>query len=289
MIRPRRSVLFLPASNGRAVEKARSLPCDVVVLDLEDAVGPEHKADARAAMIETLRAGGFGDREVVVRVNGLDTAWGEDDLAAAARAAPDAVLVPKVRHREDVRAYDERLGSAPSRTRLWAMVETCASVLNLGAITAAAASTRLSALAVGVNDLSKEMRARRTPGREPLQAALGLTVAAARAHGLVALDGVHNDLEDEAGLDAECRQGRDFGFDGKCLIHPRQIEAANRAFSPDEAEIAWARAVVAAFEAPENAGAGVIRVEGRMAERLHLEEARRTLALAGVDRSSAGA
>ncbi|HYF22036.1 MAG TPA: CoA ester lyase [Caulobacteraceae bacterium] len=282
MIRPRRSVLFLPASNARAVDKARGLACDVAVLDLEDAVGPEHKADARAAMAETLRTGGFGAREVVVRVNGLDTEWGEQDLAAAAAAGPDAILVPKVRTAEDVRDYDRRIAGAPAGTRLWAMVETCASVLNLREIAGEGASGRLSALVVGVNDLSKEMRARRVPDRAPLQAALTLTVAAARAHGLIALDGVHNDLDDAQGLEAECRQGRDFGFDGKCLIHPRQIDVANRAFSPDPAEIAWARAVVEAFEAPQNAGAGVICVEGRMAERLHLDEARRTLALAAA-------
>jgi citrate lyase subunit beta/citryl-CoA lyase len=282
MIGPLRSVLFLPASNARAVEKARTLPCDAVVLDLEDAVGPEQKAEGRAAMVEAVHQGGFNARLVVVRVNGIDTAWGEEDLFAAARAGPDAILAPKVNDGNDVLAYERRIGKAPERTRLWAMVETCRAVLNLGQIAEASVATRLEALVFGTNDLSKEMRVKPRPGRAPLQAALGLTVTAARAWGLAAIDGVWNALEDEAGLEAECEQGRVFGFDGKSLIHPRQIEAANRAFSPDEAEVAWARRVVEAFAAPENADRGVIRIDGRMAERLHLAEAERLLEAYGA-------
>jgi citrate lyase subunit beta/citryl-CoA lyase len=286
MTRPLRSVLFLPASNPRAIEKARGLPCDAVVLDLEDAVGPEQKTAARAAMVEALHQGGFVPRTVIVRINGLDTEWGEQDLFAAAGAGPDAVLAPKVNDEADVLAYEHGIAAAPARTRLWAMVETCRAVLGLERIAAAAASTRLEALVFGANDLSKEMHARAAPGRVPLQPALALTVAAARAYGLAALDGVWNALDDEIGLRAECVQGRDFGFDGKCLIHPGQIEAANRAFAPDPAELAWARRVIEAFALPENADKGAIRVEGRMAERLHLVEAERLVAAWGATLSA---
>jgi citrate lyase subunit beta/citryl-CoA lyase len=278
MTRPLRSVLFLPASNARAIEKARGLACDAVVLDLEDATAPEAKAQARELMTETLAIGGFGARTVVVRVNGLDTEWGEADLKAAAEAGPDAILAPKVTDAESLLAYDRLIAGAPERTRLWAMVETCAAVLNLDALAALSGSTRLAALVPGVNDLSKEMRCK--PGRErmPLVPALALSVTAARAHGLYAIDGVFNALGDASGLQAECAQGRALGFDGKCLIHPDQIETANAAFSPDDAEIAWAKSVVEAFADPANAGKGAIRVGGKMAERLHLAEAERILA-----------
>lgn len=271
-MKPRRSVLYLPASNARAIEKARTLPCDAVVLDLEDAVGPGDKAAARAAAQAAVRAGGFGRREVVVRVNGLDTPWGLDDLAAIAAAGPDAILAPKVSALADVAAYRERAGATP----LWLMVETCAAVFALDAL---AGAPGVEALVFGANDLAKEMGARISAGRAPLQAAMALTVAAARAHGRAALDSVFNDFRDAAGLAAECAQGRDFGFDGKTLIHPAQIAAANAAFSPDEAEIAWAQAVAKAFDSPENAGKGVISVEGRMVERLHRDAALRVLAL----------
>jgi len=280
MIRPRRSVLFLPASNPRALLKARELACDVVVLDLEDAVAPEAKDEAREAAVAAI-ADGFGGREVVLRVNALDTPWGEADLAAAVRAAPDAVLAPKVGGADAVRAYDGGLCAAPPSVRFWAMVETPEAVLNAAALAAEAGSTRLDALVLGVNDLSAATRARRTPGREPFFYAMAAVVTAARAYGLLAIDGVHNEVEDAEGLERACRQGRDFGFDGKSLIHPSQIEAANRAFSPSADEVTWAQAVAAAFDDPANAGKGVIRVEGKMAERLHLDEARRVLALAG--------
>lgn len=269
----------MPASNARAIEKARGLDCDVIILDLEDAVAPESKLAARAQAVEAVKAGGFGRRELVIRCNGLDTPWGAEDLAAAAEAGPDAVLVPKVSGPADIAAYDAAIAHAPARTRLWAMIETCAAVLDLKAI-ASARQGRLDAWALGLNDLSKEMRARQTPDRAPMQAVLTLTVAAARAYGLTILDSVCNDLEDPAGFEWVCRQGADLGFDGKTLIHPDQIEACNRVFSPDPGEVAWARAVITAFADPANAGRGALRVDNRLAERLHLTQAEQLVALA---------
>jgi len=269
----------MPASNARAIEKARGLPCDAVILDLEDAVAPDAKPQARQQAVEAVRQGGFGRREVVIRCNGLDTPWGADDLAAAAAAGPDAVLVPKVASPADIAAYDAAIAQAPARTRLWAMIETCAAVLDLTAI-AAARQGRLDAFALGLNDLAKEMGARQTPDRAPMQAVLTLAVAAGRANGLIVLDSVCNDLDDPAALEAVCRQGSDFGFDGKTLIHPGQIETANRLFGPDPVDVAWARAVITAFADPANAGKGALRVDGRLAERLHLTQAERLVALA---------
>jgi citrate lyase subunit beta / citryl-CoA lyase len=279
-LRPRRSVLYVPGSNQRAIDKARTLPCDAVILDLEDSVAPDAKAAARDTVRHALAAGGFGRREVVVRCNALDTPWGEDDLEALCACAPDAVLAPKIADAGDLARYDQRLAAAPAPVRLWAMVETCPVLFHLEALAGLAASTRLAALVMGANDLAKEMRCRPGAERTPLQPALALTVAAARAHGLAALDGVYNALEDEAGLERECRQGRDFGFDGKTLIHPAQIEAANRAFAPSPEELAWAERVASAFAAPEAQGAGALRVDGQMVERLHLAEAERVLSLA---------
>jgi citrate lyase subunit beta/citryl-CoA lyase len=281
--RPRRSVLYMPASNPRAIDKARALPCDGVVLDLEDAVAPEAKDQARAAAVEAVKAGGFGPRELVIRVNGLDTPWGEADLKAVAEAGPDAVLVPKIGDAGDIARYDGRLSHAPQTTRLWAMIETARSMFHLEGIGAAAKTSRLAALVLGPNDLAKETGMRMTPAREPFFAIFSLTVAAAKAHGIAALDGPFGGIEDEAGLERECRQGRDFGFDGKTLIHPSQIDAANRAYSPTSEEVAHARAVIAAFAEPGNAGRGAIRVNGRMAERLHLLEAEQVVALAASE------
>ncbi|MBQ1543556.1 CoA ester lyase [Caulobacter sp. CCUG 60055] len=278
--RPRRSALYMPASNLKAMEKARTLACDVVILDLEDAVAPEAKEIARAQAVAAVRAGGFGRREVVIRVNGLDTPWGRDDLRAAAEAGPDAVLAPKVGDADDVFAYNNALDAAPRHTALWTMIETCRALFHLPGVAAAARASRLTAWVMGINDLAKEMRARQTPGREPFHAALGLSVAAARAHGLTILDGVPNDIEDMEALAAVCEQGVDFGFDGKTLIHPKQIEVCNRVFSPSPADVAWARAVIAAFALPENAGKGALKVEGRLAELLHLTQARRLVAVA---------
>ncbi|MFI4975908.1 MAG: HpcH/HpaI aldolase/citrate lyase family protein [Caulobacterales bacterium] len=278
--RPRRSALYMPASNARAVEKARSLPCDVVILDLEDAVAPEMKPQAREAAVAAVRAGGFGRREVVVRVNALSTPWGAEDLAAVAEAGPDAVLVPKIGTAADVRFYNAALAAAPPPTRLWAMIETCEAVFHLKAIAETVASTRLAGLTMGVNDLAKEMRARQTPDRAAFIPFLAFSVAAARAHGLVILDGVHNEIDDLAALEASCRQGADLGFDGRSLIHPSHLEICNRAFSPPLEEVAWSRAVIEAFERPENAGKGALRVDGRLAEHLHRDQARALVAVA---------
>ena len=287
--RPRRSALYMPASNARAIEKARTLPCDVVILDLEDAVAPDAKIEARVSAAEAVRAGGFGRREVVIRVNGLSTPWGADDLAAAAQAAPDAVLVPKIGSAADVLDYAGALERAPARTRLWAMIETCEAVFALKEIAGASGRSRLGAFVMGVNDLAKEMRARQTPDRSAFLPFLSLAVAAARGHGLVALDGVHNEIEDLAALEAVCRQGADFGFDGKTLIHPSHIDICNRVFAPAPLEVAWSRSVVAAFALPENESKGALRVEGRLAERLHLAEAVRLLSLAeAIEAADAG-
>jgi citrate lyase subunit beta/citryl-CoA lyase len=269
----------MPASNAKAIDKARTLDCDVVILDLEDAVAPDAKETARVQAVEAVKNGGFGRREVVIRCNGLDTPWGAEDLIAASQAGPDAVLVPKVNDAAGVAAYDAALSAAPAMTALWAMIETGRSLFRLDEIAAARASTRLSAWVMGTNDLAKEMRARQTPGREPFVAALGLAVAAARAYDLIILDGVYNAIDDDAGFEAICEQGVDFGFDGKTLIHPRQVEICNRVFSPSADEVAFARAVIAAFAQPENAGKGAIRVEGRMAELLHLTQAQRLVAV----------
>ena len=277
--RPRRSALYVPASNPRALEKARSLPCDVVILDLEDAVAPEAKPRAREAAVAAVRSGGFGAREVVIRVNAPSTEWGREDLAAAAAAGPDAVLGPKVGAAADVAAYGRALAGAPERTRLWVMVETCEAVLSIRDVAGAGAETRLAALVMGVNDLAKEMRARQTPDRTAFTPFLTMSVAAARANGLVVLDGVHNEIDDLAALETVCRQGAEMGFDGKTLIHPSHIEICNRAFAPPPAEVAWSREVVAAFAEPQSAGKGALRVSGRLAERLHLAEAERILAL----------
>ena len=281
-LRPRRSVLFLPGDNARALEKARTLPCDAVVLDLEDSVAPGAKAASRGQVIAALGDGGFGRREVVVRCNGLDTPWGEADLIALAACAPDAVLVPKITDPGDLARYNQRLAEAPAPTRLWTMIETCRSLFHLDAIAGSAGATRLTTLVLGGNDLAKEMRAEPGSDRAPLRTAMTLTVAAARAHGLTALDAVYNTLDDAAGLERDCRLGRDFGFDGKTLIHPNQVEAANRVFSPTPEQLAWARAVADAFADPVNEGRGVVRVEGQMAERLHLAQAERLLAISAA-------
>lgn len=278
--RPRRSALYMPASNAKAVEKARNLDADVIILDLEDAVAPEAKPAAREAAVAAVKAGGFGAREVVIRVNGIDTPWGAEDLAAAAEAGPDAVLVPKVNDAADVRLYDQHLNGAPPATRLWTMIETAKAAFHLWEIAEASHGTRLSAWVMGVNDFAKEMRARQTPDRAPFLPLLTLSVAAARAHGLTILDGVHNDIEDLEALEAVCFQGVDFGFDGKTLIHPKHLPICNQVFSPSPEDIAWSQAVIAAFNAPENSGKGALRVDGKMAERLHLAQAERLVAVA---------
>jgi citrate lyase subunit beta/citryl-CoA lyase len=271
----RRSLLYVPAVNARAVDKARTLACDVVILDLEDSVGPEAKDQAREAAVAAIKAG-FGGRQAALRCNGLDTPWGEADLKAAAAAGPDIVVLPKVSHPDAVLVASAALGRPG--IEIWAMIESCAAILRLDAIAATGAQTPLRALMVGANDLAAEMRCRLTTGREALLGALSQTVIAARAHGLTPLDSTFVDLQDAAGFEAQCRQGAEFGFDGKSLIHPSQIEPANRLFSPSSERIAWARAVIAAFETEPQAG--VLAVDGRMTERLHLAEAQRIAAFA---------
>ncbi|WP_404366815.1 HpcH/HpaI aldolase/citrate lyase family protein [Sphingomonas sp. MMS24-J45] len=265
-----RSALFMPASNARAIEKARGLGCDAVILDLEDAVAPEVKGAARVQAVAAAREGGFGERLLVLRVNALDAEWGREDCTAAIGAGFDAVLLPKVSHPEDLIAARAIVGDLP----LWAMIETCAAMLALPSI---AAAPGLACLIAGTNDLAKDMRC--TPGadRLPLLPHLTAMVTAARAHGLIALDGVSNVLADTPALAAECAQGAAFGFDGKTLIHPAQIAPANRAFAPSADRVAWAEAVVAAFADPVNADKGAIRIGGEMVERLHLAEADRIL------------
>ena len=278
----RRSALYVPASNDRALQKSRNLPCDVVILDLEDAVAPEQKVEARDRAVATVRAGGFGARELVVRINGLDTPWGADDLAALTSVAPAAILVPKVSAAADLQPYSRALETRTGTT-LWAMIETARSIFRLDEIAATAMNGRLACFVVGTNDLIKETGFQSGPERLPLLGALGLIVLAARAHGLAVLDGVFNAIDDAEGLARQCAQGREFGFDGKTLIHPGQIAACNAAFTPDAAAVAAARRIVEAFAAPENAGRGAIRVDGQMVERLHLVQAQRTLALAAAD------
>ncbi|MBV1686871.1 CoA ester lyase [Novosphingobium sp. G106] len=278
--RPRRSALYLPASNAKAIAKARTLPADVVILDLEDAVAPEAKVEARAAALAAVAEGGFGRRELVIRANGLDTPWGAEDLAAIATSGADAVLVPKVSSPADIEACQDALSAAPDRLQLWAMIETCACLPQLDAIAAMARSTRLSLFVMGTNDLAKEMRAKLTPERTPFLPFLSMAVAAARAHGVAVLDGVCNEFRDLDVFRAEAEQGLLFGFDGKTLIHPAQIDPCNAVFSPSEEELQRARTVIAAFALPENAGKGAIQVEGKMAELLHLDQAQRLVAVA---------
>ncbi len=282
-IRPRRSALYMPGSNARAIEKARTLAADAVIFDLEDAVAPDAKAAAREKVCAAVQAGGYGRRELVIRINALETPWGEADLAAAIAAAPDAILVPKVSSAETLAAVGLRLRKfgAAERTRIWAMIETPLAILRAESIASAAhdVDTRLSCFVLGTNDLAKDTRARLLPGRAAMLPWLMGALAAARAHGIDILDGVYNSLSDRQGFRAECEQGRDCGFDGKTLIHPDQIAAANEIFAPSEGEVESAHAIVAAFAQPENTGKGAISFGGRMVERLHAEMARRTLAL----------
>lgn len=278
--RPRRTALYLPAINAKALAKARTLPADVLIIDLEDSVAPEFKVEARAAALAAVTQGGFGPREVAIRANALDTPWGHDDLAAIATSGADAVLVPKISSPADIDLCQQALAAAPASLQLWAMIETCGAMGRLDAIAARAADTRLSLWIMGINDLAKEMRARQTPDRLPFQPFLAMAVAAARAHGLAIIDGVCNEFRDLDVFRAEAEQGLLFGFDGKSVIHPDQIAPCNAVFSPGADELAWAHSVIAAFALPENAGKGVIRVDGRMTELLHLEQAVRLVAMA---------
>lgn len=290
-IRPRRSVLYMPGSNARALEKARTLPVDGVILDLEDSVAPEAKETAREQVADAVKAGGFGSREVFIRVNGVDSPWHADDLAVAARAAPDVILVPKVSGPDTLELIGRRLldMSTDHKTRIWAMIETPLAIFNILAIAAEArdSETRLSGFVMGTNDLAKDTRAHLVPGRAPMLPWLSMCVAAARIYGIDILDGVFNDIGNADGFAAECRQGIELGFDGKTLIHPSQIEPCNKAFSPSPAEVEQARKMIAAFNQPENKGKGVVSIDGRMVERLHADMARRTVAIAeAIQRSS---
>jgi citrate lyase subunit beta / citryl-CoA lyase len=281
---PRRSVLYMPGSNARALEKAKTLAADGVILDLEDSVAPDAKEAARAQVAAAVKAGGFGTREVAIRVNGVDTPWHADDLVAAAHAAPDAILVPKVENPDTLEMIGRRLldMGTDHKTRVWAMIETPLAIFNILAIAAEArdSESRLSVLVMGTNDLAKETRARLVPGRAPMLAWLSTCIAAARIHGIDIIDGVFNDLANSDGFAMECAQGVELGFDGKTLIHPNQIEPCNKAFSPSEVEVEAARKMVAVFDLPENKGKGVVSIDGRMVERLHAEMARRTVAIA---------
>jgi citrate lyase subunit beta/citryl-CoA lyase len=283
-IRPRRSVLYMPGSNARALEKAKTLAADGVILDLEDSVAPDAKEAARKQVADAVKAGGFGSREVFIRVNAIDTPWHADDFTAAARAAPDAIVVPKISNPDQVEMMGRRLLDMhiDQRTRIWAMIETPLAIFNILAIAAEArdSEARLGGFIMGTNDLAKDTRARLVPGRAPMLPWLTTCIAAARIYGIDILDGVYNDIGSEKGFIAECTQGVELGFDGKTLIHPNQIEPCNKAFSPSAEEVAWARKIIAAFDLPENKAKGVVSIDGRMVERLHADMARRTVAIA---------
>ncbi len=283
-VRPRRSVLYMPGANQRALEKAKSIAADALILDLEDSVAPEGKIAARDNICEAVKAGGYGRRELVIRVNAIETAWGMDDLRAAASVEPDAILVPKVSNPGDIVTVAKVLGAinAPPNVRLWAMMETPSSVLNSREIAALGADpeNRLSCLVMGTNDLLKESRARALHNRIAVVPWLAMTIVAARAYGLDVLDGVYNDFRDDVGFREECEHGRTLGMDGKTLIHPSQVAPCNEIFSPTAEEVSWARKIIAAFDEPANRQKGVITLEGKMVERLHLVMARRTVAIA---------
>ena len=283
-VHPRRSVLYMPGTNARALEKAKTLAADGVILDLEDSVAPDAKESARRQVAEAVKAGGFGARQVFIRVNAIDTPWHVEDLAAAAQAAPDAILVPKVSNPETLELVGRRLLDMhiDHKTRVWAMIETPLAILNIAGIAASAKApgARLACFVMGTNDLVKETRADLSNNRRPALYWLSAAITAARAYGLDALDGVYNNFRDTEGCRRECVHGRALGFDGKTLIHPDQIAVANEVFAPPETEVAWARKIIAAFDLPEHKGKGVITVDGRMVELMHAEMARRTVAIA---------
>jgi citrate lyase subunit beta/citryl-CoA lyase len=284
MIRPRRSLLFMPGSNARALEKARNLPADGIILDLEDSVAPDAKALARDQIAQAITAGGFGKREVLIRVNALDSPWWIDDINMAGKVRPDGILVPKVSSVQDLGAIADRLDAinAGGAIRVWAMIETAYAVLHAEELAAASqdAEVRLAGFVFGPNDISRETGIRMRPGRAAMLPLITHCILAARAYGLEILDGPYSDFSDFNGFGQECAQARDLGFDGKTLIHPGQIEACNAIFTPPADEVAHARRIIAAFEEPQNASRGAIQLDGRMVERLHAEIARRTIAIA---------
>ncbi len=284
MIRPRRSLLFMPGSNARALEKARNLAADCLILDLEDSVAPDAKAKAREQIAAAIAAKGFGRREIWVRTNSLDTPWWKDDVAMAAKAKPDGILVPKISTVDDLAAIGAllaELGADPS-IKVWAMIETARAVLDADKLAACARDpkTRLAGFVFGPNDIARETRIRMLPGRAAMIPMITHCILAAHAHGLEMLDGPYSDFSNKEGFAEECAQGRDLGFDGKTLIHPSQIEACNTVFTPPAQEVAEARRIVEAFDLPENAARGAIQLDGRMVERLHADMAKRTIAIA---------
>ncbi|EPY03146.1 HpcH/HpaI aldolase/citrate lyase family protein [Magnetospirillum fulvum] len=278
--RPRRSVLYMPGSNPRALDKARTLAADGLILDLEDAVAPDAKDDARRQVVEALKAGGYGGRELLVRVNGLATPWGQSDIVAAAKSGADAILIPKVESADMVRQVEAAMvaAGAPAEMAIWCMIETPRGVLRSAEI--ADSSPRLAGFVMGTSDLAKDLHCAHTRDRQPMLTSLGLCLLAARASGLAALDGVHLDLDDDEGFEFSCRQGQELGFDGKTLIHPKTIATANRVFAPSEKEIEWSKAIIAAHTEAVAAGKGVVVVGGRLIELLHVENARRLVDLA---------
>jgi citrate lyase subunit beta / citryl-CoA lyase len=280
LLRPRRSVLYMPGANERALEKAKSLPADALILDLEDAVAPDAKVEARGRVCAAAASGEYGMREITIRVNSIETEWHGDDVRAVAEAGPAGMVVPKVGSAADVHQVEEALeaGGAPDHTMIWAMIETPVAMLHAEEI--ARASERLAVFVMGTNDLAKELHAEHVPGRQPLVTGLSLALLGARAAGKVILDGVYNDIKDEEGFAAECLQGRQMGFDGKTLIHPSQVEPCNRIFAPSDDEVASSREIIEAFEAAQAEGRGVVTVDGRMIENLHVDNARRVLAVA---------
>jgi citrate lyase subunit beta/citryl-CoA lyase len=284
MTRPRRSVLFMPGSNARALEKARNLPADGLVLDLEDSVAPDAKAKARDQIAQAVLAKPFGKREVLIRVNALDTPWWREDIAMAAAVAPDGILVPKISSVDDLNSVGARLAEtgAPAALSVWAMIETARAVLHADELAAASRGpkTRLAGFVFGPNDIARETRIKMVPGRASMIPMITHCILAARAHGIEMLDGPYSDFSNPDGFAAECRQALDLGFDGKTLIHPGQIDACNVIFTPPAAEVAQARRIIAAFELPENASRGAIQLDGQMVERLHAEMAKRTIAIA---------
>lgn len=284
MIRPRRSVLYMPGSNARAIEKARTLAVDGIILDLEDAVAPDAKEPARKKVVDAVKAGGFGTREVMVRINALGTPWATDDFAAVAHAGPDAILVPKITDVEQLDQLGEWLFDLRSdfKVRIWAMIETPLALFNIWSLAAEGKDpeTHLGGFVIGTNDLAKETRARIVPGRAPMRPWFAACIAAARAYDIDILDGVYNDIGNAEGFARECVEARDMGFDGKTLIHPSQIEPCNAAFSPTTDEITEARKIIAVFDRPENKAKGVVELDGRMVERMHADIARRTVAIA---------
>jgi citrate lyase subunit beta/citryl-CoA lyase len=284
MTRPRRSLLFMPGSNARALEKARSLPADGIILDLEDSVAPEAKAAARDGIAQAIAAGGFGKREVLIRINALDSPWWIDDVTMAGKARPDGIVVPKISSVADLSAVADRLSdiNAQMSIKVWAMIETARAVLHAEELAAASKDSemRLAGFVFGPNDISRETRIRMQPGRAAMLPMITHCVLATRLHGLEILDGPYSDIGNASGFAEECAQGRDLGFDGKTLIHPGQIDACNSIFTPPPEEVAQAQKIIAAFERPENAARGAIQLDGRMVERLHADMARRTIAMA---------